>query len=191
MSWIKEKGASREIDALMPLLFCLGQNDALKAVQASLRIYIVCKPDRVDDVHTLLENVLWDHARIQVHVGKTEVYNRAGVRPEACDRLERRARLATQEARVWRGGLEVNPEVRGIKVLGTPLGHPRCVTTQLQRIRQDQQLLLDRIPLLPDVQSAWALLVHCASARATYFLRVGLSSSPHLTTPRCGSVWEQ
>ena len=86
--------------------------------------------------------------RIQVHVGKTKVYNRAGVRPEACDRLERRARLATQEARVWRGGLDVNPEVRGIKVLGTPLGHPTYVTTQLQRIRQDQQLLLDRIPLL-------------------------------------------
>ena len=100
-------------DALMPLLFCLGQNDALKAVQASLRpserlfaflddIYIVCKPDRVDDVHTLLENALWDHARIQVHVGKTKVYNRAGVCPEACDRLERRARLATQGAGVER-----------------------------------------------------------------------------------------
>ena len=82
-------------DALMPLLFFLGQNDALKAVQASLRsrerlfafldiIYIVCKPDPVDDVHTLLENVLWDHARIQVHVGKTKV-NRAGVRPKVCD----------------------------------------------------------------------------------------------------------
>ena len=47
--------------------------------------------------------------------------------------------------------------------------HPTYVATQLQRIRQDQQLFLDRIPFLPDVQSAW---VHCASARATYFLRV-------------------
>ena len=188
-------------DALMPLLFCLGQNDALKAVQASLRpserlfaflddIYIVCKPDRVDDVHTLLESALWDHARIQVHVGKTKVY-RAGVRPEACDRLERRAPLATQEARVWRGGLDVNPEVRGIKVLGTPVGHPAYVTTQLQHIRQDQQLLLDRIPLLPDVQSACALLVHCASARATYSLRVvSPEQSFQFATSHDTALWE-
>ena len=54
---------------------------------------------------------MWDYAQIQVHV-------RAGVRPEACG-LEQRARLVTQEARVWRGGFDVNPEVRGIKVLGT------------------------------------------------------------------------
>ena len=81
----------------------------------------------------------------------------------------------SHKARVWRGGPDGNPEVRGIKVLGTPLGHPTFVTTQLQRIRQDQQLFLDRISLLPDVQSAWAFLVHCASVRATYFLRVASS----------------
>ena len=32
-------------------------------------------------------------------------------------------------------------------------------------------VLLERIPLVPDVQSAWLLLVHCAQARATYLLR--------------------
>ena len=32
--------------------------------------------------------------------------------------------------------------------------------------------LLEKIPSLPDVQSAWALLLHCASARANYMLRV-------------------
>ena len=31
--------------------------------------------------------------------------------------------------------------------------------------------LLEKIPSLPDVQSAWALLLHCASARANYMLR--------------------
>ena len=89
------------------------------------------------------------------------------------------------------GGLDVNPEVRGIKVLGTPLGHPAYVTTQLQHIRQDQQLLLDRIPLLPDVQSAWALLVHCASARATYFLRVvSPEQSFQFATSHDTALWE-
>ena len=35
-----------------------------------------------------------------------------------------------------------------------------------------QQTLLDRIPSIPDVQSAWALLLHCATTRANYFIRV-------------------
>ena len=36
----------------------------------------------------------------------------------------------------------------------------------------EHQVLLNRIPSLPDLQSAWSLLLHCASARANYFLRV-------------------
>ena len=98
---------------------------------------------------------------------------------------------------VWNEGHDWPHKRRGCggKVFGTPLGHPTFVTTQLQRVRQDQQLLLDRIPLLLDVQSAWALLVHCASVRATYFLRVvSPEQSFQFATShdtRCGSVWEQ
>ena len=36
----------------------------------------------------------------------------------------------------------------------------------------EHQVLLDRIPSLPDLQSAWSLLLLCASARANYFLRL-------------------
>ena len=67
-------------DALMPLLFCLGQNDAFKAVSHSWMTSTSCASQTELMMCTLLENVLWDHARIQVHVGKTKVYNRAGVR---------------------------------------------------------------------------------------------------------------
>ena len=91
-----------EGDAMMPLLFSVGQHEALTQVQNRLRprevlfaflddIYVVCRPERVRVVHTLLENALWEHARIQVHAGKTQIYNQAGVRPQACDHLERRA----------------------------------------------------------------------------------------------------
>ena len=56
-------------DALMPLLFSLGQHDALRTVQSSLQreeqlfaflddICVVCKPRRVGVVHTILENTL-------------------------------------------------------------------------------------------------------------------------------------
>ena len=37
---------------------------------------------------------------------------------------------------------------------------------------EDQRVLLQRIPSMQDTQSAWHLLLNCASARANYFLRV-------------------
>ena len=45
-------------------------------------------------VQTLLENPLWHHARITEHADKTKIWNQACVKPEACDFLEHRARLA-------------------------------------------------------------------------------------------------
>ena len=100
--------------------------------------------------------------RIQVHAGKTKVWNRAGVRPEHCDFLERRAHLAVERARVWRGGLRQNAASKS----WGHLEHPEFVEHQLQAVRQHQQIFLDRIPSIPDVQSAWALLL------ANYFIRV-------------------
>ena len=41
-----------------------------------------------------------------------------------------------------------------------------------RRPQAEHQVLLDRIPSLPDLQSAWSLLAHCAASRANYFLRV-------------------
>ena len=37
--------------------------------------------------------------------------------------------------------------------------------------RDEQRCLLERIPLMQDLQSAWLLLLHCASARANYQIR--------------------
>ena len=58
-----------------------------------------------------------------------------------------------------------------MKILGTPLGHPDFVRRHLGELAEEQRLLLERIPRVKDVQEAWLLLVHCASARANYFLR--------------------
>ena len=48
----------------------------------------------------------------------------------------------------------------------------RCWAPHLFRTSPFHETLLERIPTLSDVQSAWALLLHCANARATYLLRV-------------------
>ena len=85
------------------------------------------------------------------------------------ERIARENNPDNREVRVWRGG-GPNRE-RGISVLGTPLDHPNFVAVHLQKILEEHRILLGRIPLLSDLQSAWALLLHCASGRANYQLR--------------------
>ena len=167
----------------MPLLFSLGQHRALQAVAAHLEdgeklfsflddIYVVCpRPDRVLPVHGIISRELWRYSRIRVHNGKTHVWNMAGVRPEGCDILERLAQQDDLEARVWTGS-HVPAVEQGILILGTPLGHDEYVRAQLELKSSEHDVLLSRIPSVADVQSAWALLLHCASARANYLLRV-------------------
>ncbi len=66
----------------MPLLYALGQHRALQAVRARLRsteklfaflddLYVVCAPERVVEVHRILEEELWRHARHLINEGKT------------------------------------------------------------------------------------------------------------------------
>ena len=98
------------------------------------------------------------------------MWNASGIRPEICTVLERMARETDWTARVWRGS-EVPEDEQGMKVLGTPLGHPQYVRRFLSQLSEKHNLLLRRIPRLDDVQSAWLLLAHCAAARANYSLR--------------------
>ena len=81
----------------MPALFSLGQHRALEAVQSHLGpterlfaflddIYVVCGPDRVWQIHEDLRTQLWTHAKIQMHKGKTQVWNRGGVAPDGWER---------------------------------------------------------------------------------------------------------
>ena len=190
--WEDDEGVVHEIDQgeggeqgdpLMPLLFSLGQHAALRAVQRQLLpgelvfaylddIYVITTPDRVLAVYNLLQAELWRHARIRVHDGKTQVWNKFGMRPRGCDTIDRAARATNPEfTTVWRGSA-LPTDCQGIKVLGCPLGHDDFVHAHLERTHQAHRTLLQRIPRVPDVQSAWALLLHCASARANYSLRV-------------------
>ena len=59
-----------------------------------------------------------------------------------------------------------------IAVLGTPQGHPSFVQGHLEKKVAEQRTLLERIPTVRDLQSAWLLLLHCATARANCILRV-------------------
>ena len=83
---------------------------------------------------------------------------------QACDVLER---LAPEER-----GSDLPVGGQDVRVLDIPLDHPEYVRSQFIDISRRHHTLLERIPAVQDVQSAWTLLLHCASFRANYLLRV-------------------
>ena len=152
----KEKGENKGILSC-PFLFSLGQHATLDAVKARMvegevllafldDVYVITKPDRVGDVYLALQEELYRHARIKIHAGKTQVWNAAGERPEACDILERIAQAEDPRARVWKGS-NIPTAEQGVRVLGTPLGHVDYVQTQLTQKLAEHDVLLQRIPL--------------------------------------------
>ena len=93
---IRQGEGGEQGDALMPLLFALGQHRALVAIQSELQdgeflfaylddIYAVVPPDRVGAVS--MQQHLWAHCRIRVHTGKTQVWNREGVKTHSLRRV--------------------------------------------------------------------------------------------------------
>ena len=133
----------------MPFLFSLGQHAALHTVQgrfeAGERLFAflddIIAPNRVGPVYTAIVRLCGNIPAL--HVGKTKVWNSGGMRPVACDMLERIARENNPdncEVMVWRGGGPNRTNSFGPS----------------------------RLILLSDLQSVWALLLHCASGRANY-----------------------
>ena len=118
-------------DAMMPLLFSLGQHSVLLKVQEQLHegefllafkddIYTVTMPERVREVHRVLEESLWSESGIRVHQGKTKIWNAAGEKPPRCE-LEKTATVGDPTAVVW-----------WHQDIGNSLGHQDFVTTQLE-----------------------------------------------------------
>ena len=153
----------------MPMLFSLGQHAALMAVAAKLRegerllaflddLYIVTSPDRTVEIHNILREELWRHARISVHQGKTRIWNRGGIMPDRSNILEQTARAVDPTAKVWRGSHEDRAESQGIIVLGTPVGHQEFVKQKLLKTVAEHSNFLLKIPEVKDLQCAWLLL---------------------------------
>ena len=135
-------------------------------------IYVVCSPERVSDVYASLQHELWRHSRIEVHQGKTQLWNRDGVMPSGCEATTIAARAQDENAIVWRGDHELPLVQQGVKLLGTPLGHVAFVEDQLAKLSVSHSVLFERIQAVTDLQVAWLLLVFCAASRANYYLPV-------------------
>ena len=152
-------------DPLMPLLFSIGIQSALEEVSQSLLVgerlcaflddlYLLCEPGRVRHLYDLVSESLHRNAGIQLHQGKTRVWNRSGTVPDNVDSLGEE---------VWR--------TDGIKILGTPLGNAQFVAEHTQERLEEEQRLWDAIPSVPDLQCAWQILVQSANPRANHTIR--------------------
>ena len=181
--WRDDQGNDHEIvqgeggeqgDPLMPLLFALGIHEALSQVSAQLQpgedlcaflddVYALCSPERVRPIYNLLAEAFRRHAGIELHAGKTKVWNKAGIEPPNIADLGRQPGPRGAEQKAW------SPE--GIVILGAPIGSRAFIQTAAANRLQDETYLLERVAQLPDPQSAWQLLTKCAVPRGNYWLR--------------------
>ena len=104
-------------------------------------LYVLCSPHRVANV----QRSLWEHFRISAHQGKTQIWNRAGEAPRGWRALTAAAPLVETEAAVWRNDPSMPPSAQGVKVLGTPLGHPDSGQAHFRSSTEAQRVLLQRI----------------------------------------------
>ena len=164
---VRQGEGGEQGDPLMPALFSVGLHTALQHIHSHLHpgemvfaylddVYVLCEPNRVRDVFCLVRTSLAELVGIQVHFGKTRCWNAAGAEPPEVQALGEHARV---------GGDDAPSDSRGIKVLGTPVGHDTFVTAFGRDRTAKEHEFLDKLTRLPDLQSAWLLLLYCAVPR--------------------------
>ena len=95
-----------------------------------------------------------------------------------------------EDAVVWMGDLDLPNVAQGIRLLGTPLGHPDFVRDQLAKLTTSHRVLLERIEAVPELSGCVVALgvLRCNTGK----LRVACSAPSSCTcvcrTPRRRSV---
>ena len=180
-------------DPLLPALFSLSQHPTLQAVQAQLQdgerlfaflddVHVVCSPPWVNAICGLLQHALFAHSSIRVYHVETQVWNR-GVVPGGIEVLQVVARVNDPDAIVWRRDPTLCNEEQGVRILGTPLGHPKFVRSQLAALSETHDQLLEKVLSIQDLQCAWLLLLFCCSVLST-LLSTWPGSAP------LGNIWQ-
>ena len=129
-------------------------------------------------MYLILERHLRTMTGINIHLGKTNLWNGAGVKPEMAYTLTAAAQAVKREAVVWRGDPQFPSSKQGLTLFGVPVGHPDFVLKELSVKAEEHPTLYEKITHIPDLQIGWLLLVFCAATRANYWLR---SVAPELT----------
>ena len=100
--------------------------------------------------------------RIQINQGKTQVWNRGHTEPPDIEVLQLSARAEDADPVFWKADVNHPSEVKGVVILGTPVGHPDFVQAHLRSKIGSHRFLFERIPSVLDLQAAWLILLFCA-----------------------------
>ena len=73
-------------------------------------------------MHLILEECLRTKTGINIHLGKTKLWNRAGTKFDMADSLSAAAQAVKPEAVVWRGDPQLPLHRQGLIVLGGTAG---------------------------------------------------------------------
>ena len=68
-------------------------------------------------------------------------------------------------------------DVKGLVILGALVG-------QVEFVKAQYSVLLQRIPLVENLEAAWLFISFCAAARANFMKHL-----PRAMTTACGRVW--
>ena len=117
-----------------------------------------------------------------------------GVTANTSSKKARRIAADPEAAKVWKGS-EVPPNQQGLKILGAPFGHWENIAAQLERSFQKQETLIQRIPLVPDLQAAWLILLPGQTPCSEWWTPRRCCSTHSCMTNVCGTVsvtsWEE
>jgi len=111
-------------------------------------LYILTTRERASEARDTVVQAVQEGCGIASNEGKTRVYSHAGGAPPPG--------IAELGADVWRGNKPSSE--RGLKVLGTPIGHPDFIASWAENRMHTERELLNQLPCLPDLQCAWLLL---------------------------------
>ena len=157
-------------DPLMPMFFSLGELiDGEKLLAHLNDITVICSPEGVRAVVTIIDEELARHAQVSTHHKKTQVWNRGGVTPPGVEELTRLARVVKPEAVVWRGDTQLLAAQQCGDSWCAHWISRFCASTvggQVHRARSHVPT-----PLLEDIQACWLLLLMRAATRENFWLR--------------------
>ena len=96
-------------------------------------------------VYAILEKALREKIGINIHQGKTKLWNKAGNKSSMTDALTRAARVVKPDAVVWRRDWALPPSQQGLEVFRSSQAHMAAKF-------KEQALLYERIRLIEDWQ---------------------------------------
>ena len=159
---LQEEGSEQRYALVHVHAVLIGTGQMNVCSHTSTTFMLSVSPERVSAIYKLWEQALEENARIQMCLGKTQVWNRGGHMPPGCDAMQVAAQRVDLNARVWRGegpprrstGFCTNVScrrkicrVRGCSSSSAPLPGPRirCVESGLQKLLILQRLMMRQL----------------------------------------------